>query len=72
VSSGARSRVRACRPAAPFPDARLRPLFLLAGLAAAPATMADAGVAEAARLRNPAFTLLLPWGPKQLETTARW
>jgi cobalt-zinc-cadmium efflux system outer membrane protein len=34
--------------------------------------IADATVAEAAQLRNPAFTLLLPWGPKQLEATARW
>jgi cobalt-zinc-cadmium efflux system outer membrane protein len=34
--------------------------------------VADAAVAEAAQLRNPALTLLLPWGPKQLEATARW
>lgn len=41
------------------------------------AALADLGIAgatlaEAAQLRNPAFTLLLPWGPKQLEATARW
>jgi cobalt-zinc-cadmium efflux system outer membrane protein len=41
------------------------------------AAMADLGIAEAtlaeaAQLRNPAFTLLLPWGPKQLEATLRW
>jgi outer membrane protein, heavy metal efflux system len=39
--------------------------------------LADLGVAaatvdEAAQLRNPAFTLLFPWGPKQLEATLRW
>jgi cobalt-zinc-cadmium efflux system outer membrane protein len=34
--------------------------------------IADATLAEAAQLRNPALTLLLPWGPKQLEATARW
>jgi cobalt-zinc-cadmium efflux system outer membrane protein len=34
--------------------------------------IADAAVAEAAQLRNPSFSLLLPWGPKQLEATARW
>jgi outer membrane protein, heavy metal efflux system len=34
--------------------------------------VADATVSEAAQLRNPAFSLLLPWGPKQLEATVRW
>lgn len=34
--------------------------------------IAEATVAEAAQLRNPALTLLLPWGPKQFEATARW
>jgi outer membrane protein, heavy metal efflux system len=34
--------------------------------------VADATIAEASQLRNPVFSLLLPWGPKQLEATARW
>jgi cobalt-zinc-cadmium efflux system outer membrane protein len=34
--------------------------------------VAGATVAEAGQLRNPSFTLLLPWGPKQLEATLRW
>jgi cobalt-zinc-cadmium efflux system outer membrane protein len=31
-----------------------------------------AAVSEVAQFRNPALTLLLPWGPKQLEATVRW
>jgi cobalt-zinc-cadmium efflux system outer membrane protein len=31
-----------------------------------------ASVSEVAQLRNPFLTLLLPWGPKQLEATLRW
>jgi cobalt-zinc-cadmium efflux system outer membrane protein len=34
--------------------------------------IARADVAQAGLLRNPVFTLLLPWGPKQLEATLRW
>jgi outer membrane protein, heavy metal efflux system len=34
--------------------------------------IAAASVSEVAQLRNPALTLLLPWGPKQLEATVRW
>ena len=34
--------------------------------------IAAAAVSEVAQLRNPALTLLLPWGPKQLEATVRW
>jgi cobalt-zinc-cadmium efflux system outer membrane protein len=34
--------------------------------------VAAAAVSEVAQLRNPALTLLLPWGPKQLEATVRW
>jgi cobalt-zinc-cadmium efflux system outer membrane protein len=39
-------------------------------------TLADLGIARAdvaaaGLLRNPIFTLLLPWGPKQLEATAK-
>jgi cobalt-zinc-cadmium efflux system outer membrane protein len=34
--------------------------------------IAEAAVKEAAQLRNPSFSLLLPWGPKQLEATVRW
>jgi len=41
------------------------------------ADLADLGVAradlvQAGLLRNPVLTLLLPWGPKQLEATAKW
>ena len=40
-------------------------------------SLADLGIAradlvQAGLLRNPVFSLLLPWGPKQLEATARW
>ncbi len=40
-------------------------------------SLADLGVAraelvQAGLLRNPVFSLLFPWGPKQLEATARW
>ena len=34
--------------------------------------IARADVAQAGLLRNPVFSLLLPWGPKQLEATLRW
>lgn len=34
--------------------------------------IARAEVAQAGLLRNPILTLLLPWGPKQLEATAKW
>jgi cobalt-zinc-cadmium efflux system outer membrane protein len=34
--------------------------------------VARADVAQAGLLRNPVLTLLLPWGPKQLEATAKW
>jgi cobalt-zinc-cadmium efflux system outer membrane protein len=34
--------------------------------------IARADVAQAGLLRNPVLTLLLPWGPKQLEATAKW
>jgi cobalt-zinc-cadmium efflux system outer membrane protein len=39
--------------------------------------VADLGIAradlvQAGLLRNPVFTLLLPWGPKQLEATAKF
>ena len=34
--------------------------------------IARADVAQAGLLRNPVLSLLLPWGPKQLEWTARW
>ncbi len=34
--------------------------------------LARADVAQAGLLRNPVLSLLLPWGPKQLEATARW
>lgn len=39
--------------------------------------LADLGIAraelvQAGLLRNPVLTLLLPWGPKQLEATAKW
>ena len=34
--------------------------------------IARAEVAQAGLLRNPVFSLLLPWGPKQLEATLRW
>lgn len=34
--------------------------------------IARADVAQAGLLRNPVLSLLLPWGPKQLEATARW
>lgn len=39
--------------------------------------LADLGIAradlvQAGLLRNPILSLLLPWGPKQLEATARW
>jgi outer membrane protein, heavy metal efflux system len=34
--------------------------------------IAAASLSEVAQLRNPALTLLLPWGPKQLEATLRW
>jgi cobalt-zinc-cadmium efflux system outer membrane protein len=33
---------------------------------------ARADVLQAGLLRNPVLTLLLPWGPKQLEATAKW
>ncbi len=33
---------------------------------------ARADVIEAGLLRNPVFSLLFPWGPKQLEATASW
>lgn len=41
------------------------------------ASLADLGVAradiaQAGLLRNPVLTLLLPWGPKQLEATMKW
>jgi cobalt-zinc-cadmium efflux system outer membrane protein len=42
------------------------------GAALADLGVADATLAEAAQFRNPVFTLLLPWGPKQLEATLRW
>lgn len=40
-------------------------------------SLADLGIAradlmQAGLLRNPVLSLLLPWGPKQLEATARW
>ena len=40
-------------------------------------SLADLGVAradllQAGLLRNPVLSLLFPWGPKQLEATARW
>lgn len=34
--------------------------------------IARAEVAQAGLLRNPVLSLLLPWGPKQLEATVRW
>jgi len=34
--------------------------------------IARADLAQAGLLRNPVLSLLLPWGPKQLEATARW
>jgi cobalt-zinc-cadmium efflux system outer membrane protein len=34
--------------------------------------IARADVAQAGLLRNPVFSLLFPWGPKQLEWTLRW
>jgi cobalt-zinc-cadmium efflux system outer membrane protein len=34
--------------------------------------IARADLAQAGLLRNPVLTLLLPWGPKQLEATAKW
>jgi outer membrane protein, heavy metal efflux system len=34
--------------------------------------IARAEVVQAGLLRNPVLTLLLPWGPKQLEATAKW
>lgn len=34
--------------------------------------IARAEIAQAGLLRNPVLSLLLPWGPKQLEATARW
>ncbi len=34
--------------------------------------VARADLAQAGMLRNPVFSLLFPWGPKQLEATARW
>ena len=34
--------------------------------------IARADVAQAGLLRNPVLTLLLPWGPKQMEATAKW
>ena len=40
-------------------------------------SLADLGIAradlvQAGLLRNPVLSLLFPWGPKQLEATARW
>jgi cobalt-zinc-cadmium efflux system outer membrane protein len=34
--------------------------------------IARADIAQAGLLRNPVLTLLLPWGPKQLEATLKW
>jgi cobalt-zinc-cadmium efflux system outer membrane protein len=34
--------------------------------------IARAEIAQAGLLRNPILTLLLPWGPKQLEATVKW
>src|SRR6185295_12413256 len=34
--------------------------------------IARAEIAQAGLLRNPVLTLLLPWGPKQLEATVKW
>ena len=34
--------------------------------------IARADVAQAGLLRNPVLSLLFPWGPKQLEATAKW
>jgi len=34
--------------------------------------IARADIAQAGLLRNPVLTLLLPWGPKQLEATVKW